>query len=44
MLSVYGVCGAAGLVVGAIHGRVLVQLLKQPSQGSRPRAISGDVL
>jgi hypothetical protein len=36
MLSVYGVCGAAGLVVGAIHGRVLVQLLKQPRAARGP--------
>ena len=27
MLSIYGVCGTTGLVVGAIHGRVLIQLL-----------------
>jgi hypothetical protein len=26
-LSLYGICGAVGLVVGAVHGRVLVQLL-----------------
>jgi hypothetical protein len=31
MLTVYAVCGAAGIVVGAIHGRLLVQLLRQPS-------------
>jgi hypothetical protein len=29
MLSIYGVCGATGLVVGAIHGRVLLQLLNR---------------
>jgi hypothetical protein len=29
-LSIYGVCGAVGLVVGAVHGRVLVQLLRAP--------------
>lgn len=28
ILAIYGVCGAAGLVVGAIHGRFLVQLLR----------------
>jgi hypothetical protein len=25
--AIYAVCGAAGLLVGAIHGRVLVRLL-----------------
>lgn len=29
--AIYGVCGASGLVVGAIHGRVLVRLLREPN-------------
>jgi len=31
-LSIYGICGAVGLVVGAVHGRVLVQLLRTPTE------------
>jgi hypothetical protein len=28
LLAIYGVCGAVGLVVGAIHGRILLELLR----------------
>jgi len=28
LLAIYGVCGAVGLVVGAIHGRFLVELVR----------------
>jgi len=31
-LAIYGVCGTVGLVVGAIHGRVLVQLVGSAGQ------------
>jgi len=27
-LSIYGICGTVGLIVGAVHGRVLLQLLR----------------
>jgi len=32
ILAIYAVCGVTGLVVGAIHGRVLVQLLRPPAR------------
>jgi hypothetical protein len=36
VLGVYLVCGAAGLVVGAIHGRILRDLLRKGSSAPAP--------
>jgi hypothetical protein len=37
VLSVYAVCSVAGLVAGAIHGRVLVQLVTTAASPSAPK-------
>lgn len=34
LLAIYGVCGAVGVVVGAIHGRFLVNLLRPVSRAA----------
>jgi hypothetical protein len=36
-VALYAVCGVAGLAVGAVHGRVLVGLLRGRSEGPRER-------
>lgn len=36
-LALFGVCAVTGLAVGAIHGRVLVGLLRE---GTAPRIVS----
>jgi hypothetical protein len=36
VVPVYGICGVAGLAVGAIHGRILLRLLSAPSRRSAP--------
>jgi hypothetical protein len=34
--AIYGVCGAAGLAVGAIHGRMLLRLVSARPEGAGP--------
>lgn len=34
VLAIYAVCGAAGLAVGAVHGRILIDLLRRASRGA----------